>query len=239
MTEWNATVSPPDSGGMLSLPFVSALALGSLALSLASTEISTAANSVELANWWGQEFSRFAITLLAGSMQSLNNSIEQTRNNSHSATRVPMIPLFLLLGFKMAYCLAVLFLAIAAWYYTDPRETQSVKERLTIQGLAAAYFAEGSLHQQLAVKNVEELFQNSASGAVRKDAEVARGNDNVDKVAMKPTELGGWQVVKVATGTVWTHVEPIITSEVIAQSNAGAFGASGRDAAPWVGLVRK
>jgi hypothetical protein len=239
ITEWNTTLSPADSGGMLSLPFVSGLPLGSLALSLAATRITNAPNSSVLAHLWGEEFSRNAIGLLAGSMRLLPNSIEQDRNNSQPATRVPMIPLFLLLGVKLLYCLAIFVLAVAAYYYTDPQETQSVKERLTVKGLAAAYFAEGGSHQQMAVKNVEELFQASASGGGKGDAETVQSDGAVDKVAIKPTEQGGWQFVKVAAGTVWTHVEPIVMGEVIAAANTGAFGASGQDAAKWVGLVRK
>ena len=240
ITEWNVTLSPPGTGGMLSVPFVSGLPQGSLALQLAASNVYNVSSSSQLADQWSNEFSRYSISILTGALESRNNSMEQIRNNNHSATRVPMIPLFLLLGFKLLYGLAVLALAIAAWHYTDPRETQSVKERLTVKGLTAAYFAEGASHQQVAVKNVEQLFPKSAStDAAPGDAEAAQEIVPETKVAIQPTEAGGWQFVKVAAGTVWTHVEPIIAGEVIAQGNAGYFGTDGKDAAEWAGLLRK
>jgi hypothetical protein len=239
ISSWNASQSSNDTGGLLSLPFVSGLPAASLCLGQASTSISTAADSDELAFQWAQIFSRCAIGLLAGSTESKNNTIEQTRNNSNSATRVPMVPLFFLLGLKLLYCLAVLLLAIAAWHYTSPQEAQSVKERLTVQGLAAAYFAEGASHQQVAVKNVEQLFQSAAPAELDRDAEAARGGIAEEKVAIQPTELGGWQFVKLAAGKVWSQVEPIIESEVLSQANAGDLGTTGKDAAQWVGLVKK
>jgi hypothetical protein len=238
ITKWDTSLAQQDSGGLLSLPFVSGMPLGTLSLELATTNVNSVQNSSQLTSVWSQQFSRYGMATLAGSLESVGNHLEQTRNNSHAATRVPMIPLFLLLGLKILYCLAVLLLAFAAWYCTNPRETQSVKERLTVKGLAAAYFADGSSHQKVAVKNVEQLFQDSTKSDGKGEIETAEVVTE-NKVGMKPTELGGWEFVKLAAGTVWKQVEPIIASETITQANAGVFGTSGQDAAELVGLIRK
>jgi hypothetical protein len=234
IVKWNSSLAPQDAGGLFSVPYVSGLPLGSLTLDLATTAVNKAESPAELTSFWSNAFSHYSMAILAGSLLPANNHMEQVRDNAKAATRVPMIPLFLLLGLKMLYCLAVLALAIAAWHYTDPRETQSVKERLTVKGLAAAYFAEGASYQKVAVKNVEQLFQDSSRG----DAEAERGGTE-DKVVVKPTELGGWEIVKVAAVTVWTQVEPIVAGDVISQASAGDFGVEGKEAAGWVGLVRK
>lgn len=233
--------APADVGGMLSFPFVSGLPATMLALAEASTSIAQTNSSYNLADLWSRKFSQYALSLLAGSMQPRTNLVEQLRDNSYGATRVPMVPLFALIGLKLLYCVAVLILAAAVWHFTDPLVSQSVKERLSVKGLAAAYFADGAgSHQQAAVKNVEQLFQKPQSGASGDggDAEAARGPAEEPKVAMKQTELGGWQFVKVVSKKVWTHVEPIVEKQVIFQANAGDFGVGGKDVANFVSLVR-
>ncbi|KAK7894806.1 hypothetical protein LTR67_005545 [Exophiala xenobiotica] len=235
--------APADVGGMLSFPFVSGLPATMLALAEASTAIAQTDNSDDLAGLWARKFSQYSLSLLAGSMNPAPNIIEQLRNNSYGATRIPMVPLFALIALKLLYCVAVLVLAAAVWHFTDPLVSQSVKERLSVKGLAAAYFADGAgSHQQAAVKNVEQLFQKPQSAAPGEggDAEAAaRGPAEEPKVAMKQTEAGGWQFVKVVSKKVWANVEPIIEKQVVFQANAGDFGADGKDAANWVSLVTK
>jgi hypothetical protein len=238
-----AVKAPADVGGMLSFPFVSGLPATMLALAEASTSIAQTNSSSALADLWSRKFSQYALSLLAGSMKPRGNLVEQLRNNSYGATRVPMVPLFALIALKLLYCVAVLILAAAVWHFTDPLVSQSVKERLSVKGLAAAYFADGAgSHQQAAVKNVEQLFQKPQSAAPGEGGDVeaaVRGPAEEPKVAMKQTELGGWQFVKVVSKKVWANVEPIIEKQVVFQANAGDFGVDGKDAANWVSLVRK
>lgn len=240
--DWEPVVAPADLGGVVSYPFVSGLPAASLCLNLASTQIARTNNSDHLADSWSTRFSSCATSLLAGVLDPASNLLEQTRDNGYGATRVPMVPLFVLLGLQVVYCVAVLILAIAAWHFTDPAVTQSVKERLSVKGLAAACFAEGPSSQSVAVKNVEQLFQDSEPSAAGepKDTEAAAQADSApSKVAMKQTELGGWQFVKVVSGTIWTKVAPIAESHVLSQAGSGTFGTEGQTVANWVSLVKK
>ncbi|KAI1615156.1 hypothetical protein EDD37DRAFT_649843 [Exophiala viscosa] len=156
--------------------------------------------------------------------------LEQTRNNTYGATRVPIVPLFVLLGIKFLYCMAVFGLAIAAYQFTNPSESQSVKERLSVKGLAATCFAEANTHQQVAVQNVEQLFQQPKA----QDAEAAPTPEV--KVGMVMTELGGWAFVKLAAGKVLQTVAPIVQADVMAVAKGGQFGSDGQSAAGWISL---
>ena len=190
------TLAEPEFGGMISYPFISGLPIAQLCMDYAASRVDKANNSVMVANLWAEYFSTCAITVMAGTLDPLPTAKEQFQNNSFIATRVSIVPLFVLLGFKFFYCLAVLCLAVAGYHYTDPAESQSVKERLTIKGLTATYFCDGPSHRQAAVKKVEQLFQPPvlvAKSVGDPEAIVLAER----KIGMLQTEMGGWQYVKI------------------------------------------
>jgi hypothetical protein len=233
------TTAEPLMGGIQSYPFVSGLPIARLCTEFAASRVTKANDSITVANWYAEYFSICAVQLMAGVLDPTVTHFEQTRNNNFVATRVPIVPLFVLLGFKLLYCLAVLGLAIAAYHYTNPAESQSVKERLTVKGLAATYFTDSPSDQQVAVKNIEQLFQppQPSSPEAAKDAEAAPPPE--PKLAMVQTEMGGWQFVKVAAGKVYNTVAPIVERQLLGDATAGNFGSDGREAAQWISLVRK
>ncbi|KIW17660.1 hypothetical protein PV08_04855 [Exophiala spinifera] len=244
---FNTSLSDADAGGPVSYPFAAGLPAADLCLDYASARIQQADNSSQLADWWGNFFSSCAMYMFSATLDAHETDLEQTRNNNHIATRVPIVPLFVLLGFKFLYCFAVLVLAVAAYHYTNPSESQSVKERLSVKGLAATCFGEGPSHQQVAVKNIEQLFQPPAAGAAGAadatnrdaNAEAEANPPPEQKVAMVQTEMGGWQFVKMAAGRVYDTVAPIVERQVMSEATGGTFGAGGQDAAKWISLVKK
>lgn len=237
----NWTLEDPNAGGAVSYPFAAGLPAADLCLDYASARVQKADNSTQLAYWWGNYFSSCVMDMLAATLDPYENELEQTRNDNYIATRVPIVPLFVLLGFKFLYCFAVLVLAVAAYHYTNPSESQSVKERLSVKGLAATCFGEGPSHQQVAVKNIEQLFQPPPPPDTAKAAntEVEANPPPEQKVAMVQTEMGGWQFVKMAAGRVYDTVAPIVERQIMSEATGGTFGASGQDAAKWISLVKK
>lgn len=235
-TPW---LAEPGIGGMVSYPFVSGLPLAELCLQSTSSHMRKAINSSVLADQFADQFSACVIALMAANTDLVPTILEQSRNNNFGATRVPIVPLFVLLGFKFLYCLAVFGLAIAAYHYTEPAESQSVKERLTLKGLAANYFSDTPSDQQVAVKNIEQLFQSSGTTAAGADAEAALLAGQEPKIGVVQTEMGGWQYVRMAAGKVYDAVTPIVEKQLMSDANAGDFGSNGQDAAKWVSLVRK
>lgn len=150
---------------------------------------------------------------------------------------MPIVPLFVLLGLKFLYCFVVLCLAVAASHYANPTETQSVKERLTVKGLAATYFCDSPSHQQVAVKDVEQLFQPSNKAPPTDDAEAAVPAES--KIGMVQTDMGGWQFVEMAASKVYDTVSPIVEKQLMSDASVGTFGADGMEAANWISLVKK
>jgi hypothetical protein len=109
----------------------------------------------QLADTWATEFSKNALALTSGAFVLLKNQLEQVRDASFIVARVPLVPLYLLLGFKLLYVVAVIALAIGAYAFTHPAETEVVKAQLSTKGLAAAHFDQPALVQENAVKAVQ------------------------------------------------------------------------------------
>ncbi|OQU95411.1 hypothetical protein CLAIMM_01624 [Cladophialophora immunda] len=227
-TPWRA---PRDIGGMVSYPFVSGLPLGQLCGQSAASRMREANNSVQLANLFADDFSTCALGIMAANIDPTSTILEQSRDDNFGATRVPIVPLFVLLGFKFLYCFAVLCLAVAAYHYTNPAEAQSVKERLTIKGLAATYFCDTPSHQQVAVKNIEQLFQPSEAAKDADDADAEAAVPAEPKIGVVQTEVGGWQFVKMAASKVYDSVGPIVERQLMSDASAGNFGTDGKDVA--------
>ncbi|KAL9124048.1 MAG: hypothetical protein Q9217_006585, partial [Psora testacea] len=151
---------------------------------------------------FGDQFSRAAVALTAGIIIPIPNMLEQSRNNIEVFTRVPEIPLFVLIGLKLVYALASLVVAALAYLVTKPNKAQEVKARLTIDGLATGLVEPGE-KQERAVRRVREIFGEHRL----EDAEAREEEKENAKVDMKQTENGRW--VRVAGGAaqrVWATV---------------------------------
>ena len=98
-----------------------------------------------------------------GALRPQINEIEQLRNATIAVSRIPVVPLYLLLGFKLIYVVAVVGLAIGAYCFTYPAETGIVKDHLRTKGLAAAHFDQPQLLQA----NVVKALQNHIQGPKR------------------------------------------------------------------------
>ncbi|KPI39580.1 uncharacterized protein AB675_3577 [Cyphellophora attinorum] len=104
-----------------------------------------------------------------------------TRFNDVLVTMVPKAPLWTLIALKAVYALFALVLAVLAVALAEPLTTQDIKERLTINGLAAGLF-EAESHLKTGVKEMEELFDEHKHQATR----------TVQKVGIVQNERGGW-----------------------------------------------
>ncbi len=81
-----------------------------------------------------------------------------------SVARIPLVPLYLLLGFKFLYVVVVVILAIGAYCFTHPAETEIVKAQLSVKGLAAAHFDQPDLIRQDVVKQVQSRLEQAKNG---------------------------------------------------------------------------
>ena len=137
---FNATASSSDMGGLISAPFAFQVGQAAVALSSIANSASVQNTSNDLANAFAEGWSNAALALSVGALEPTSTIIEQVRDSTVSVARVPMIPLYLLLGLKALYVVAVILLAIGVYCFTHPAETEVVKSQLSAKGLAAAHF---------------------------------------------------------------------------------------------------
>ena len=192
------------------------------------------------------------LALSAFAMQPVRNNLEQNRIAGLSVARVPLIPLYLLLTTKAIYVIAVIALAIGAYCFTHPAETEVVKAQLSVKGLAAAHFNSPGLLQQNVVKQIEDRLDSANNGTDKSNAKqddlpsekkglqraatvavlgtaagagaVAAAAPPADaKVGLLPTADGGWEFVLLANG-VWNSIKPIVKSLVIQDARVWGHG---------------
>ncbi|KAK4943190.1 hypothetical protein LTR10_017214 [Elasticomyces elasticus] len=253
---FNATVAEPVWGAFFSAPFTWSW-LGGLMPAKLSLENaayfagSKASTGAEMATLWAQEYSKAALQLSVGVFQPLTNDIEQIRNSTITVARIPLVPLYLLLGFKFIYVIVVILLAIGAYCFTHPAETEVVKAQLSVQGLAAAHFDQPDLVRKNVVQEVQsrlELAKNGGSSTSETPAgqplkraatEPAMGSapageatEEPAKVGLMPTRAGTWKFVLLADGA-WQSVKPIVQTLVLNEAKDGKFGAVGDAYAAW------
>ncbi|KIW50243.1 hypothetical protein PV05_11850 [Exophiala xenobiotica] len=145
---FNASVAAPDWGAFFSGPF--AWSPRVLGLKQTSLALENAAQA--------------ALGLSVGVFTPRVNDLEQLRNSSVSVARIPLVPLYLLLGFKFLYVVVVVILAIGAYCFTHPAETEIVKAQLSVKGLAAAHFDQPDLIRQDVVKQVQSRLEQAKNG---------------------------------------------------------------------------
>jgi len=186
-------LAPAAYGAIFSAPFAIDSALSHLSLQDAAALSAYQTNDTGLSTLFANTFSRGAVALTAGIQTKSANIFEQTRNNSQIVTRVPKVPLYLLVSLKALYALFALVLAGMAVMYADPLQAQEVKARLTIDGLAVGLF-EPNAALKSGVTEMQQLYDEHTktnpaliSGPSEMDKEI-----EVAKVGIAQTAAGGW-----------------------------------------------
>jgi hypothetical protein len=202
----------------------------------------------QLSTVWATQFSKNTLARSIGAFSPLTNVIEQRREDGVIVARVPLAPLYLLIGVKLIYVIAVIALAIGAYAFTHPAETEVVKAQLSTKGLAAAHFDQPALLQENAVKAVQERLdfvghkrantdpapattvmgtETPQPGELKRSetspAEIEGGKP---KVGLVPDVDGTWKFVVMANG-VWHSISPIVKSFVENEARKGDLGAVG------------
>lgn len=164
-----ATPAAAEWGGFFSAPFawsgLDGMQPAKLALEQAAYLASyTAQSSSDMASIWAHEFSKSALAMSVGVFAPAINELEQLRNSTVNVARVPTVPLYLLLGLKLLYVVTVVVLAIGAYCFTHPAETEVVKAQLSVKGLAAAHFDRPDLLRESVVKEVQSRLDQAGGG---------------------------------------------------------------------------
>ena len=201
---------------------------------------------------WAEQFSRNALALVSGVFVPEKTIVEQVRTASYIVARVPIIPLYLLLAFKLIYVVSVIALAVGAYAFTHPAETEAVKKQLSSKGLAAAHFDQPGLVQQNVVQVLRETLtktdtSNNASKimtaedleraqaeaeeaalptpGIKRAATLMEGG-TAPKVGLVPDADGAWKYVLLVDG-VWHSIKPVVDSFVGNEASQGGFGEVG------------
>lgn len=218
LNESNALKLAPDYyGAALSAPFATNSVLSRLALQDAAALAAYKNVSTDVANVFSDHFSRAAVALMSGISIPTPNEQEWSRDNNYLATRVPYIPLYLLLALKAVYAVFALGLALLAAFLTKPSEAQEVKQRLTVDGLAAGFFEPEANHER-AVRQVQDLF---------KEHESSVKNDGTTRIGLKQTPQGGWLWVDAAKRVINGLGIPDVIATVADQAAEAASGRAG------------
>lgn len=240
-----------DMSGLLSAPFAMAPYNQYMHNALASiaSVAGSGNNSRAIAASFADGFSSSLLAYSVGAMGPVLNEYEQVRNSTINVARIPMIPLYLLLATKAAYVLAVITLAIGAYCFTHPAETEIVKAQLSVRGLAAAHFQQPDLAQQNVVKVLQNRIDIAKGKTPTEESECPTpekgmhraamapvfGSESVPrdaKVGLLPAADGTWQFVMVANG-VWNSIKPIVENLVVTDAAAGGLGTAGEVIAAW------
>ncbi|UKZ69335.1 uncharacterized protein TrAtP1_010344 [Trichoderma atroviride] len=138
----NTTLVNDTMGGILSAPLSDQHAndLMQVATNLASVSNSSAEISTITANY----VAHLALSLSIGAIDSRANLLEQSRSTL-LLTRVPTVPFYLLIAFKLVYVLGVVLFAIAAIILTHPSESAGIRVKLTIDGLMTTIYRDGKI----------------------------------------------------------------------------------------------
>lgn len=123
---FSATPASADMGGLISAAYSFEFGPANLALSSIANVAGLQNTPTDLANIFAAGWSRAALAKSIGAFAPAQNEIEQVRNSTVAVARVPLIPLYLLLGLKALYVVAVILLAIGAlFFHTSSRDRDS------------------------------------------------------------------------------------------------------------------
>jgi hypothetical protein len=241
---FNMTLSSAEMGGLISAPFaLDRVRERAITLQAIAGVASVSDNSSSLAHAFADGWSQAALALSAGVMAPSENTLTQWRIPRQVA-RVPMIPLYILLGLKAVYVLAVIALAIGAYCFTHPAETEIVKTQLSTRGLAAAHFDSPDILQSQVLSQIKERLQptttknnqaeseDPATGGLKRAATFL--GDMPDKrIGVVAHEDGVWRFAVVANG-VWNGIKPLAVDLVNMEARAGELGTPGELVKAWI-----
>jgi len=197
---------------------------------------------------FADRWSQTALALSAGVMSREPNLLTQVRSISRQLARVPLLPLYMLLALKAIYVLAVIALAIGAYCFTHPAETEIVKTQLSTRGLAAAHFDTPDILQSKVVSQLSErLLPVTATATAKNDPtepdDPAKGGlkraatflgDLPDKrIGVVAHADGVWRFAVVANG-VWNGIKPLAVDLVDMEAKAGNLGTAGDLVKAWI-----
>jgi hypothetical protein len=250
--KFNTTLASTDMGGLFSAPpaFANANPVIQAAIAeAASVAAYSGDNSGAIATRFSREFSKAMLAFASATFDPVRNELEQIREPPKIVARIPWIPLYLLLATKAIYVFGVIFLAIGAYCFTHPAETELVKAQLSVKGLTAAHFNQPSMLRENVVRQIQERLNaaqrdgDAASGSNRADEKepknatlrhaatepvkgTPRSTEGQARVGLMPTAEGGWEFVVLANG-VWNSIKPIVKSFVLQESQQGNLGEAG------------
>ena len=131
------TLANTSLGGIIATPI--SVGFGQVDLEMAARQSSFNANSQDLADEWAGLYSQIALGLSTGVMSPRLNIRQQTRS-SILVSRVPKLPLFILIGLNLLYALSGILLALYSAFFSAPRATKDIQVRLTVAGLVVFCF---------------------------------------------------------------------------------------------------
>ncbi|EXJ81833.1 hypothetical protein A1O1_07898 [Capronia coronata CBS 617.96] len=262
---FNKTKSTTDMAALLSAPFAYAANLSAIPLALSSVAqtASVLNTSVGLANAFADEMSKTMLAYAIGAMEPKLNLLEQGRNSTLHVARVPIVPLYLLLATKAVFVVVVLVLAVGAYCFSHPSETEAVRSALSAKGLAAAHFQSPDLMQSNVVKEVQSRLE-AVRGAeppqqppTPHEKHEAAQQDLDDDMSSRPklqhaatapvqgnlpareARVGllpaadGSWQFVMVANGVWNSIKPIVKSIVVSDAAAGGLGDVGKVITAW------
>lgn len=201
-------------------------------------------DSGSLAAMFADHWSQTVLALSAGVMTREPNVLTQVRSAPYQVARVPLLPLYILLALKAIYVLAVIALAIGAYCFTHPAETEIVKTQLSTRGLAAAHFDQPDILQSKVVSQLSERLQpaitksdqaepdDPAKGGLKRAATFL-GDIPDKRIGVVAHADGVWRFAVVANG-VWNGIKPLAVDLVDMEAKAGNLGTAGDLVKAWI-----
>lgn len=249
---FNVTKSSTDLSALLSSSFAYSNGYLQNGLDTLANIAGSENNSRAIATSFANGFSSYLLAYSVGAMGPVLNDYEPLRQSGIIVARIPLIPLYLLLATKFIYVIAFVVLAIGAYCFTQPAETEIVKAQLSVNGLAAAHFNQPSLVQQNVVKELErrlDLAKDKSKtsqpvggsendrithlkGAITAPVQGTVGQHQKAKVGLLPGADGTRQFVVLANG-VWNSIRPIVENLVVTDAAKGGLGEAGMFINAW------
>lgn len=258
---FNNTLASTDMGGLFSAPPAFAYynpVIQAAIASAASTAAYSGNNSRAIADRFALEFSKAMLAFATAALEPARNDLEQIRQPHQIVARIPLAPLYLLLITKALYVIGVIVLAIGAYCFTHPAETEVVRAQLSVKGLTEAHFNTPGMVQQSVVKQLQDRLDvakgkgpqvtseevekeregGPASTTLRHAAtEPAMGSapqapEQKKRVGLMPNAQGTWEFVVLADGA-WNSIKPLVKSFVLQESAQGQLGEAGKIINAW------
>lgn len=247
VASYNTSLASTDMAALLTGPFVTMSNLYiNDSLYDAAIVAGAADNSVGIANLFADEYGKLLLAYVVPALEPELVQVQQNRTVVPNVARVPLVPLYLLLATKAIYVIAVIVLAIAAYAFTHPAETEIVKDQLTIKALTSAHFDRPDVMQKYAVDQLQYIDPTKAASSADNDGaskpllqHAATAPPDTPANSVKPEEPkiglipavdGTWQWVVKADG-VWNTVKPfvktVVKTVVLSEAQAGSLGDAG------------